>query len=96
MKTLQAKGPNVWLGSSNSNDGYIEYIAAFPNAKVNADDWYKACIMILNNLKLICDEGVNFMQYLNLLTSHSISLVSDYHLRFVLQLYRFDSAMSYT
>ena len=87
MKTLQAKGPNVGLGSSNSNDGYIEYIATFPNAKVNTDDWYKACIMILNNLKLICDEGVNFMQYLNLLMSHSISLVSDYHLRFVLQLY---------
>jgi hypothetical protein len=57
MKTLQAKEPSVGLGSSNN--GYIEYIATFPNAKVNADDGYKACIMILNNLKLICDEGVN-------------------------------------
>jgi hypothetical protein len=36
------------------------------------------------------------MQYLNLLMSHSISLASDYRLKFVLQLYRFDSAISYT
>ena len=59
MKTLHAKEQSVGTGDGSINSGIIEYIATFPNIKVNAGDGYKAYVMILNNLKLICEEGMN-------------------------------------
>jgi len=39
--------------------GIIEYVATFPNVTVNAGDEYKACVLPVKTLQLICTTGNN-------------------------------------
>jgi hypothetical protein len=41
----------------------IEYVATFPNITVNAGQQYKACVLPVKNLELICTTGSNSPAY---------------------------------
>ena len=49
------KGDN----NNSSQEGIMEFIAAFPNMTVNTGDKYNACILPLKDLKLTCTTGQN-------------------------------------
>jgi hypothetical protein len=38
----------------------IEYVATFPNVTVNSGQEYKACVLPVKSLELICTTGSNF------------------------------------
>jgi hypothetical protein len=63
VKFFDAEGPYVIpLNPLNSSEGgghFIEYVATFPNVTVNAGDMYKACVMTIKDLELICSTGQN-------------------------------------
>lgn len=42
-----------------AGSGIIEYVATFPNVTVNVGDEYKACVIPVKNLELICKAGNN-------------------------------------
>jgi hypothetical protein len=61
VKLLDAEAPYVI--SLNSTEGaggnIIEYVATFPNVTVNTGDEYEACVVPVNDLRLICTSGQN-------------------------------------
>jgi hypothetical protein len=60
VKFFDAKGPYVIpLNSSEGGGNIIEYVATFPNVTVNAGDIYKACVMTIKDLELMCSTGQN-------------------------------------
>jgi hypothetical protein len=61
VKLLDAEAPYVIpLNSSGGGGGnIIEYVATFPNVTVNTGDEYEACVVPVNDLRLICTSGQN-------------------------------------
>ena len=58
VKFLEADAPYVRpLNFSNSH--FIEYVATFPNVNVNPGEEYKACVLQVKNLELLCTTGNN-------------------------------------
>jgi hypothetical protein len=54
--------PSTFAASTTSpaaGGGIIEYVATFPNVTVNAGDEYKACVLPVKTLQLICTTGNN-------------------------------------
>jgi hypothetical protein len=54
LNTLSPSTTNPAAGSN-----IIEYVATFPNVTVNAGEEYKACVLPVKNLELICKTGNN-------------------------------------
>jgi hypothetical protein len=60
VKLLDAEAPYVIpLNSSEAGGNIIEYVATFPNVTVNIGDEYEACVLPINDLRLICTSGQN-------------------------------------
>jgi hypothetical protein len=60
VKLLDAEAPYVIpLNSSEAGGNIIEYVATFPNVTVNIGDEYEACVLPVNDLRLICTSGQN-------------------------------------
>jgi hypothetical protein len=60
VKLLDAEAPYVIpLNSSEVGGNIIEYVATFPNVTVNIGDEYEACVLPINDLRLICTSGQN-------------------------------------
>lgn len=62
--TLQASSPDLNTSAPSTinpaaESDIIEYVATFPNITVNAGQQYKACILPVKNLELICTTGSN-------------------------------------
>jgi hypothetical protein len=45
--------------SPAADAGIIEYVAAFTNVTVKADEQYEACVVTTKDLELICKTGLN-------------------------------------
>lgn len=57
---LNIRGSNTSESSTATmNNKLIEYVATFPNVTVSSGDQYKACVLPLKSLKIICVEGHN-------------------------------------
>ena len=54
---------NITQGPSTTNPGagsaIIEYVATFPNVTVNTGEVYKACVLPVKDLEMICTTGNN-------------------------------------
>lgn len=54
---------NMSLGPSTTNpaagSAIIEYVATFPNVTVNTGEEYKACVLPVKDLEMICTTGNN-------------------------------------
>jgi hypothetical protein len=54
---------NITLGPSTTNpaagSAIIEYVATFPNVTVNTGGEYKACVLPVKDLEMICTAGNN-------------------------------------
>ena len=60
VKLFDASGPEVVpLNASEGRGHLIEYVATFPNVTVNSGDPYKACILTVKDLDVICKSGHN-------------------------------------
>jgi hypothetical protein len=60
VKLFNATGPEVVpLNASEGGGHLIEYVATFPNVNVNSGDAYKACIVTVKDLDLMCKTGNN-------------------------------------
>ena len=60
VKLLDAEAPYVIpLNSTEAGGNIIEYVATFPNVTVNIGDEYEACVLPINDLRLICTSGQN-------------------------------------
>ncbi|HEY9385569.1 MAG TPA: hypothetical protein VIP70_00890 [Nitrososphaeraceae archaeon] len=60
VKLLDAEAPYVIpINSSEGGGNIIEYVATFPNVTVNIGDEYEACVLPVNDLRLICTSGQN-------------------------------------
>jgi hypothetical protein len=62
--TLQASSPDLNTSAPSTinpatESEIIEYVATFPNITVSAGQQYKACILPVKNLELICTTGSN-------------------------------------
>jgi hypothetical protein len=62
--TLQASSPDLNTSAPSTinpaaESDIIEYVATFPNITVNAGQQFKACILPVKNLELICTTGSN-------------------------------------
>ncbi len=54
MTTLSTSTTNPAAGSN-----IIEYVATFPNVTVDAGEEYKACVLPVKDLEMICTTGNN-------------------------------------
>ena len=54
---LNASSPSTINPAAESD--IIEYVATFPNITVNAGQQYKACVLPVKSLELICTTGSN-------------------------------------
>jgi len=62
VKFLEADAPYVIpLNTSESEIGghLVEYVATFPNVTVNTGAEYKACVLTVKDLELLCKTGQN-------------------------------------
>jgi len=62
VKFLKADAPYVIpLNTNESEFGshFVEYVATFPNVTVNAGAEYKACVLTVKDLELLCKTGQN-------------------------------------
>ncbi len=58
VKFLEADAPYV-RPINFSESHFIEYVATFPNVQVNPGDEYRACILPVKSMELICTTGNN-------------------------------------
>src|SRR5215207_3245152 len=62
VKLLEADAPYVIpLNASEGETGghIVEYVATFPNVVVNTGAEYRACVLTVKNLELLCKTGQN-------------------------------------
>jgi hypothetical protein len=64
VSALQSSSPELKSSSPSTMDPaaeshIIEYVATFPNVTVNSGQQYKACILPVKSLELICTTGSN-------------------------------------
>jgi hypothetical protein len=64
VSALHASSPDLNTSSPSTIDpaaesDIIEYVATFPNITVNAGQQYKACVLPVKSLELICTTGNN-------------------------------------
>ena len=62
VKLLEADAPYVIpLNTSGGETGghIVEYVATFPNVVVNTGAEYRACVLTVKNLELLCKTGQN-------------------------------------
>ncbi len=50
---------DVDLIDANPRDGFVEVGISFPNGTLHAGDVYKACYVILKDVTVSCDVGIN-------------------------------------
>jgi hypothetical protein len=58
---LKSSSPSIIDPAAESD--IIEYVATFPNVTVNSGQQYKACVLPVKNLELICTTGINSPAY---------------------------------
>jgi hypothetical protein len=64
VSALQSSSPELKSSSPSTinpaaESDIIEYVATFPNVTVNSGQQYKACILPVKSLELICTTGSN-------------------------------------